>query len=245
MERGGGDPLSPAGEPAAAGLGSWGSFGQKEGGLVVFYFVGGSRLILSLSLDLLRARQEVAAAAAARNPGAMEAHIPSGSNSSSQRRKQGLPQHRDTHFPERYLRGGGHGSARPLGRAGRGSPPPRGGVSSGHGLGKGLRFLGKGLGGLQAAPWGPQGGSAALDEGARRMGCPAVTSCRCGGFGVWGWDTEGAMGALRTACLLGAIPALPQVPFQPVLRHRASEGVEAGVLELPQIGREEECSRVE
>ncbi|XP_074969898.1 sterile alpha motif domain-containing protein 11 isoform X3 [Phalacrocorax aristotelis] len=52
--------------------------------------------------DLLRARQEVAAAAA-RNPGAMEAHIPSASNSSSQRRKQGLPQHRDTHFPEREI----------------------------------------------------------------------------------------------------------------------------------------------
>ncbi|XP_068772142.1 sterile alpha motif domain-containing protein 11 isoform X4 [Struthio camelus] len=51
--------------------------------------------------DLLRARQE--AAAAARNPGAMEAHIPSASNSSSQRRKQGLPQHRDTHFPEREI----------------------------------------------------------------------------------------------------------------------------------------------
>ncbi|RMB91584.1 hypothetical protein DUI87_31813 [Hirundo rustica rustica] len=50
--------------------------------------------------DLLRARQE-AAAAAARTPGAMEAHIPSASNSSSQRRKQGLPQHRDSHFPDR------------------------------------------------------------------------------------------------------------------------------------------------
>ncbi|OXB78189.1 UNVERIFIED_CONTAM: hypothetical protein H355_007331 [Colinus virginianus] len=49
--------------------------------------------------DLLRARQEVAA----RNPGAMEAHIPSGSNSSSQRRKQGLPQHRDSHFPDSSL----------------------------------------------------------------------------------------------------------------------------------------------
>uniref|UniRef100_A0A672UX32 Sterile alpha motif domain containing 11 n=1 Tax=Strigops habroptila TaxID=2489341 RepID=A0A672UX32_STRHB len=59
------------------------------------------RLISSLSPDLLRARQEVAAAA--RNPGAMEAHIPSASNSSSQRRKQGLPQHRDTHFPEREI----------------------------------------------------------------------------------------------------------------------------------------------
>lgn len=53
------------------------------------------------SPDLLRARQEVAAAAAARNPGAMEAHIPTGGNSSSQRRKQGLPQHRDSHFPDR------------------------------------------------------------------------------------------------------------------------------------------------
>ncbi|NXE94834.1 SAM11 protein, partial [Menura novaehollandiae] len=52
--------------------------------------------------DLLRARQEVAAAAA-RNPGAMEAHIPSASNSSSQRRKQGLPQHRDSHFPDREI----------------------------------------------------------------------------------------------------------------------------------------------
>ncbi|XP_075762979.1 sterile alpha motif domain-containing protein 11 isoform X3 [Pelodiscus sinensis] len=51
--------------------------------------------------DLLRARQE--AAAAARNPAAMEAHLPSASNSSSQRRKQGLPQHRDTHFPERDM----------------------------------------------------------------------------------------------------------------------------------------------
>ncbi|XP_048680715.1 sterile alpha motif domain-containing protein 11 isoform X2 [Caretta caretta] len=49
--------------------------------------------------DLLRARQE----AAARNPAAMEAHLPAASNSSSQRRKQGLPQHRDTHFPERDM----------------------------------------------------------------------------------------------------------------------------------------------
>ncbi|XP_053546429.1 sterile alpha motif domain-containing protein 11 isoform X5 [Bombina bombina] len=53
--------------------------------------------------DLLRARQEVAAAVV-RNPGAMEAHIPSSSNSSSQRRKQGLPQHRDTsHFTDREI----------------------------------------------------------------------------------------------------------------------------------------------
>lgn len=53
--------------------------------------------------DILRARQE-AAAAAARNPGNMEAHIPSSTNSSSQRRKQGLPQHRDaSHFNEREM----------------------------------------------------------------------------------------------------------------------------------------------
>ncbi|NXQ23597.1 SAM11 protein, partial [Alaudala cheleensis] len=50
--------------------------------------------------DLLRARQE---AVAGRTPGAMEAHIPSASNSSSQRRKQGLPQHRDSHFPDREI----------------------------------------------------------------------------------------------------------------------------------------------
>uniref|UniRef100_A0A803STA5 Sterile alpha motif domain containing 11 n=1 Tax=Anolis carolinensis TaxID=28377 RepID=A0A803STA5_ANOCA len=53
------------------------------------------------SADLLRARQEVAAAA--RNPGTMEPHLPSAANSSSQRRKQGLPQHRDSHFTEREM----------------------------------------------------------------------------------------------------------------------------------------------
>ncbi|MBN3314423.1 SAM11 protein, partial [Atractosteus spatula] len=47
---------------------------------------------------LLRARQE--AVAVVRNPGAMEAHLPSAGSSSSQRRKQGLPQHRDAHFSE-------------------------------------------------------------------------------------------------------------------------------------------------
>nr|XP_015192472.1 PREDICTED: sterile alpha motif domain-containing protein 11 isoform X2 [Lepisosteus oculatus] len=51
--------------------------------------------------DLLRARQE--AVAVVRNPGAMEAHLPSAGSSSSQRRKQGLPQHRDAHFSERDL----------------------------------------------------------------------------------------------------------------------------------------------
>lgn len=52
--------------------------------------------------DLLRARQE-ALVAAGRSP-ALEAHLPSGSSSSSsQRRKQGLPQHRDAHFPDRDL----------------------------------------------------------------------------------------------------------------------------------------------
>ncbi|XP_041130217.1 sterile alpha motif domain-containing protein 11-like isoform X1 [Polyodon spathula] len=49
--------------------------------------------------DILRARQE----AAVRNSNAMEAHLPSGTNSSSQRRKQGLPQHRDAHFSEREM----------------------------------------------------------------------------------------------------------------------------------------------
>ncbi|KGL76933.1 Sterile alpha motif domain-containing protein 11, partial [Tinamus guttatus] len=38
---------------------------------------------------------------AARGP--MEAHIPAAGNSSSQRRKQGLPQHRDSHFPDREI----------------------------------------------------------------------------------------------------------------------------------------------
>ncbi|NXC89982.1 SAM11 protein, partial [Cercotrichas coryphoeus] len=35
--------------------------------------------------------------------GQLGAHIPSASNSSSQRRKQGLPQHRDSHFPDREI----------------------------------------------------------------------------------------------------------------------------------------------
>ncbi|XP_072101016.1 sterile alpha motif domain-containing protein 11 isoform X5 [Mobula birostris] len=51
--------------------------------------------------DLLRVRQE--AASAVRTSGGMEAHIPSSSSSSSQRRKQGLPQHRDAHFNEREM----------------------------------------------------------------------------------------------------------------------------------------------
>ncbi|XP_069774468.1 sterile alpha motif domain-containing protein 11 isoform X3 [Narcine bancroftii] len=51
--------------------------------------------------DLLRVRQE--AASGVRTSGAMEAHIPSSSSSSSQRRKQGLPQHRDAHFNEREM----------------------------------------------------------------------------------------------------------------------------------------------
>ncbi|XP_072464520.1 sterile alpha motif domain-containing protein 11 isoform X3 [Notamacropus eugenii] len=70
--------------------------------------------------DLLRLRQEVAAAAAVRSPGALEPHLPSSSGSSSgtgvgggagagagQRRKQGLPPHRETavtgHFSDRDL----------------------------------------------------------------------------------------------------------------------------------------------
>lgn len=52
--------------------------------------------------DLLRARQD-ALVAAGRSP-ALEAHLPSGSSSSSsQRRKQGLPQHRDAHYTDRDL----------------------------------------------------------------------------------------------------------------------------------------------
>ncbi|KAJ8257593.1 hypothetical protein GJAV_G00187440 [Gymnothorax javanicus] len=51
--------------------------------------------------DLLRARQE--AMAAVRNPGPIEAHLPSAGSTSSQRRKQGLPQHRDAHFTEREI----------------------------------------------------------------------------------------------------------------------------------------------
>ncbi|XP_041655942.1 sterile alpha motif domain-containing protein 11 isoform X2 [Cheilinus undulatus] len=54
--------------------------------------------------DMLRVRQE-ALAAAVRNPAALEAHLPSAgsSSSSSQRRKQGLPQHRDAHYTDRDL----------------------------------------------------------------------------------------------------------------------------------------------
>ncbi|XP_041859129.1 sterile alpha motif domain-containing protein 11 isoform X2 [Melanotaenia boesemani] len=54
--------------------------------------------------DMLRARQE-ALAAVVRNPAALEAHLPTAgsSSSSSQRRKQGLPQHRDAHYTDREL----------------------------------------------------------------------------------------------------------------------------------------------
>ncbi|XP_026188878.1 sterile alpha motif domain-containing protein 11 isoform X2 [Mastacembelus armatus] len=54
--------------------------------------------------EMLRARQE-ALAAAVRNPAALEAHLPpaGSSSSSSQRRKQGLPQHRDAHYADRDL----------------------------------------------------------------------------------------------------------------------------------------------
>ncbi|XP_029363026.1 sterile alpha motif domain-containing protein 11 isoform X2 [Echeneis naucrates] len=54
--------------------------------------------------DMLRVRQE-ALAAAVRNPVALEAHLPSAtsSSSSSQRRKQGLPQHRDAHYTDRDM----------------------------------------------------------------------------------------------------------------------------------------------
>ncbi|CAB1336836.1 unnamed protein product, partial [Coregonus sp. 'balchen'] len=56
-------------------------------------------LDIDLSSDLLRVRQD--ALAAVRNTGGMEAHLPSAGSSSSQRRKQGLPQHRDAHYTER------------------------------------------------------------------------------------------------------------------------------------------------
>ncbi|XP_028266647.1 sterile alpha motif domain-containing protein 11 isoform X2 [Parambassis ranga] len=54
--------------------------------------------------EMLRARQE-ALAAAVRNPAALEAHLPTAgsSSSSSQRRKQGLPQHRDAHYTDREM----------------------------------------------------------------------------------------------------------------------------------------------
>ncbi|KAL1021245.1 hypothetical protein UPYG_G00010630 [Umbra pygmaea] len=53
------------------------------------------------SHDILRLRQE--ALAAVRNAGGLEAHLPSAGSSSSQRRKQGLPQHRDAHYTEREM----------------------------------------------------------------------------------------------------------------------------------------------
>uniref|UniRef100_A0A803SQI3 Sterile alpha motif domain containing 11 n=1 Tax=Anolis carolinensis TaxID=28377 RepID=A0A803SQI3_ANOCA len=68
---------------------------------LVFAILSTYTTSLVSSADLLRARQEVAAAA--RNPGTMEPHLPSAANSSSQRRKQGLPQHRDSHFTEREM----------------------------------------------------------------------------------------------------------------------------------------------
>ncbi|NXW68458.1 SAM11 protein, partial [Hirundo rustica] len=85
--------------PSAAGGVGAGQQQQQQQQLLLILLI---LLILPpcLSPDLLRARQE---AAAARTPGAMEAHIPSASNSSSQRRKQGLPQHRDSHFPDREI----------------------------------------------------------------------------------------------------------------------------------------------
>ncbi|NWI45391.1 SAM11 protein, partial [Picathartes gymnocephalus] len=82
-------------------LNEHGSFEEQQQQQQRLYQLANSMAVPSHG-DLLRARQEVAAAAA-RTPGAMEAHIPSASNSSSQRRKQGLPQHRDSHFPDREI----------------------------------------------------------------------------------------------------------------------------------------------
>ncbi|XP_063001177.1 sterile alpha motif domain-containing protein 11 isoform X3 [Elgaria multicarinata webbii] len=82
-------------------LNEHGTFEEQQQQQQRLYQLANSMAVPSHS-DLLRARQEVAAAAA-RNPGTMEAHLPSASNSSSQRRKQGLPQHRDSHFTEREM----------------------------------------------------------------------------------------------------------------------------------------------
>ncbi|XP_044301220.1 sterile alpha motif domain-containing protein 11 isoform X2 [Varanus komodoensis] len=83
-------------------LNEHGTFEEQQQQQQRLYQLANSMAVPSHS-DLLRARQEVAAVAAARNPSAMEPHLPSSSNSSSQRRKQGLPQHRDSHFTEREM----------------------------------------------------------------------------------------------------------------------------------------------
>ncbi|XP_053256798.1 sterile alpha motif domain-containing protein 11 isoform X3 [Podarcis raffonei] len=83
-------------------LNEHGTFEEQQQQQQRLYQLANSMAVPSHS-DLLRARQEVAAAAAVRNPSTMEAHLPSASNSSSQRRKQGLPQHRDSHFTEREM----------------------------------------------------------------------------------------------------------------------------------------------
>ncbi|XP_053136784.1 sterile alpha motif domain-containing protein 11 isoform X2 [Hemicordylus capensis] len=83
-------------------LNEHGTFEEQQQQQQRLYQLANSMAVPSHS-DLLRARQEVAAAAAARNPSTMEAHLPSAGNSSSQRRKQGLPQHRDSHFSEREM----------------------------------------------------------------------------------------------------------------------------------------------
>ncbi|XP_077471573.1 sterile alpha motif domain-containing protein 11 isoform X2 [Stigmatopora argus] len=82
-----------------AALGDNGSYEEQQQRLY--------QLAISMGLpihDVLRAQQE-ALAAAARNPAALEAHLPTGasSSSSSQRRKQGLPQHRDAHYADREV----------------------------------------------------------------------------------------------------------------------------------------------
>ncbi|XP_060614973.2 sterile alpha motif domain-containing protein 11 isoform X4 [Anolis sagrei] len=81
-------------------LNEHGTFEEQQQQQQRLYQLANSMAVPSHS-DLLRARQEVAAAA--RNPGTMEPHLSSAANSSSQRRKQGLPQHRDSHFSEREM----------------------------------------------------------------------------------------------------------------------------------------------
>ncbi|XP_077571049.1 sterile alpha motif domain-containing protein 11 isoform X2 [Stigmatopora nigra] len=82
-----------------AALGDNGSYEEQQQRLY--------QLAISMGLpihDVLRAQQE-ALVAAARNPAALEAHLPTGASSasSSQRRKQGLPQHRDAHYADREV----------------------------------------------------------------------------------------------------------------------------------------------
>ncbi|KAK1801533.1 hypothetical protein P4O66_004592 [Electrophorus voltai] len=89
-----GKRLSPRLAPAAQTAGGFGTDAADA--------VGMAALLRTAAPELLRVRQE--AMAAGRNPGALEAHLPGAGSSSSQRRKQGLPQHRDAQFTESSFR---------------------------------------------------------------------------------------------------------------------------------------------